>query len=124
MIKRVIILGSGRNLTLGIYTDAVKYAIQRPDVYFMWSLTGWGAYGRDIRQQFMDGVHDRINRHLDRKGRKYSEEYWKELRELSWRINGRIFTRKCDLNQFRNALSDMPLATRNKFLNRIHDDNE
>jgi hypothetical protein len=48
-------------VSLGAYIKAVKTAIRHPDAEFKHGLTcWWPCTGRDIRKQFLKGVHDRI----------------------------------------------------------------
>ena len=43
-------------------SSKLKLAIANPDAEFKHGLTcWWSCRGRDIRKQFVDGVHDRIN---------------------------------------------------------------
>jgi len=65
-----------KRVSISQYCNAVKTAWQRPDQEFKHTLeTWWPGTGKEIAQQFTKGVHDRINQHLDRSGRKLSEEY-------------------------------------------------
>lgn len=51
-----------RQVTLGQYVQAVKTAKANPDKEFKHGLTcWWPVTGREIVQQFMEGVQDRIN---------------------------------------------------------------
>ena len=51
-----------RQVTLGQYVKAVKLAIENPEIEFKHGLTTWWPVkGKEIRQQFRWGIHDRIN---------------------------------------------------------------
>ena len=68
-VNRYITLGDGRRVGLGAYVAGIRQAIANPDVFFRRGLDGWDATGREIRNQFLTGVHDRINQgvpYLDR----------------------------------------------------------
>lgn len=50
------------NVTLGAYVAAIKLARDNPDQEFKHGLTSWWpTSGREIMQQFMRSVHERIN---------------------------------------------------------------
>lgn len=61
--QRYIILPAiNRKVALGAYIAAVKTAKARPDQEFREGLTTWWpTTGRDILQQFFNGVQERIN---------------------------------------------------------------
>lgn len=66
---RIITLGDGKRVTLAQYLRAVKLAKANPDATFDRDLNCWySCTGRQIMQQFLMGVHDRINQ-----GISYSE---------------------------------------------------
>lgn len=51
----------GRRVTLGAYVRAVKLAKARPDAEFKHGLScWWPCKGREIVQQFREGVQERI----------------------------------------------------------------
>ena len=62
-MKRVITLPAvNMTVSIGQYVKAVKLAISHPDAEFKHGLTCWyPCKGRDIRAQFREGMHDRIN---------------------------------------------------------------
>lgn len=52
----------GKRVSIGAYVRAVRMAKQNPDAEFKHGLTcWWPCTGKDILQQFFDGVQDRIN---------------------------------------------------------------
>ncbi len=61
--KRMIYVpGYERWVTVGQYVQAVKMAKANPDATFKKTLTDWlPGTGRQIMQEFMRGVMDRIN---------------------------------------------------------------
>ena len=63
MSKRVIYLPSiEAHVSLGAYLQGVKRAKANPDRKFDHGLTTWWpTLGRDIMEQFREGMHDRIN---------------------------------------------------------------
>lgn len=68
-MARVVTLGDGRQTALGTYVRGVRHAIAHPDARFPRGLDGWPATGAEIRRQFRQGLHDRINQavpYLDR----------------------------------------------------------
>ncbi len=62
-MKRYITMPAiNRQVTIGQYVKAVKSAIHNPDLEYKTGITTrWPTKGREIRAQFMRGVHDRIN---------------------------------------------------------------
>lgn len=65
-MTRVISLpASGRQVTLASYVKAVKAAKANPTMTFKHGpATWWPVTGAEFMQQFMDGVHDRINEEI------------------------------------------------------------
>ena len=62
MVRTIYLPAVNKHVTLSAYVRAVKLAIANPDAEFKHGLTcWWSCRGRDIRKQFVDGVHDRIN---------------------------------------------------------------
>jgi len=58
----VTLPATGKQVSLRIYVRAIKTAIAHPTVEFKEGLTcWWPCTGADIRRQFRDGIHDRIN---------------------------------------------------------------
>lgn len=54
-----------RNVSIGQYVKGVKLAIANPDMEFKYGLTCWcPCTGKDIREQFLDGLMDRINQNI------------------------------------------------------------
>jgi hypothetical protein len=62
-MQRVISLPAiRRTVTIGQYVTGVKFAIANPAAEFTHGLTTWWAVtGAEIRQQFHESLHDRIN---------------------------------------------------------------
>ena len=59
---RTITIATGRTVSIGQYVTAIKFAKASPDAEFAHGLTcWWPCTGREIMEQFMRGVHDRIN---------------------------------------------------------------
>ena len=62
MINYIYLPATGKKISLGAYVAAWKMAISNPHVEFKHGLTTWWPrLGREIRQEFIDGLHDRIN---------------------------------------------------------------
>jgi hypothetical protein len=62
MTRTISLPAVGMRVTLGAYVRAVRRAIAHPNEEFNHGLTTWWpCKGRDIRKQFLEGVHDRIN---------------------------------------------------------------
>ena len=56
-----------KRVSIGQYVQAVKKAKENPDAEFRHTLeTWWPGTGREVVQQFRKGIHDRINKHLNR----------------------------------------------------------
>ena len=93
----------GKQVPLGTYIQAVKYAKKHPQQTFTHGLsTWWPTTGAMIYKQFMYGVHDRINiRGRIQWGDKpvgfYRKKYFHEL-NLKCRNCGNILTDKTNFN--------------------------
>ena len=49
-------------VSLGKYLIGIRHAMRHPDTEYKHGLTTWWTTtGREIRRQFRDGIHDRIN---------------------------------------------------------------
>jgi hypothetical protein len=89
-MRTIHIAATGHTVRLGAYVAAIGKAKANPDAMFRYGLTTWWPVtGADIRRQFMDGVNDRINRHLAGygKGRKWSPDWQREAIQTAGRIN-------------------------------------
>ena len=76
MQRVMTITAINKQVTLGQYVKAVNLAIKNPDAEFKYGLTTWWpTKGKEIREQFRDGIHDRINQ-----GIPYSERGGREQR--------------------------------------------
>ena len=54
-------ISSNKRIPLGAYVRGIKLAKARPDHEFKHGLTTWWpTTGREIVEQFLEGVHDRI----------------------------------------------------------------
>ena len=61
-MKHYVTIANGRRVGIAGYVAGVKAAIANPKETFAEGLSSWGpTTGAVIRQQFLDGVHDRIN---------------------------------------------------------------
>ena len=61
-MKQYITIATGDKIPLGVYVQGVKLAITNPEAEFTHGLTTWWpTSGKDIRQQFLESIHDRIN---------------------------------------------------------------
>ena len=60
--QTVYVAGIDRSITLGQYVAAIRLAKANLDQEFKYGLTTWWpTTGAEIRRQFLQGVHDRIN---------------------------------------------------------------
>ncbi|MFQ5629560.1 MAG: hypothetical protein ACE5I1_12425, partial [bacterium] len=52
----------GKKVPMRIYVQGIKQAIANPDKGFKHGLTcWWSCTGQEIREQFLESIHDRIN---------------------------------------------------------------
>tara|TARA_Y100000034_G_scaffold120482_1_gene163443 strand:+ start:76 stop:300 length:225 start_codon:yes stop_codon:yes gene_type:complete len=69
-LRTVTLPAAGITIGLGTYIAGVKHALDNPDLEYKHGLTTWTpTTGSEIRQQFRDSIHDRINQatpYLDR----------------------------------------------------------
>ncbi len=62
-MKHYITIATGAKIPIPIYVQGIKLAIANPDREFKHGLTTWWAVtGKEIREQFLESIHDRINR--------------------------------------------------------------
>ena len=62
MMRVIYLPAIEKRVSLAAYIKAIKLAKQHPDAKFSHGLTTWWpTLGREIVQQFLLGVHDRIN---------------------------------------------------------------
>ena len=65
MIRTVSLPAINRHVTLAAYVRAIRLAKANPDAEFKHGLTTWWpCTGREIMQQFRQGMHDRINQRV------------------------------------------------------------
>jgi hypothetical protein len=89
-MRAVSLIATDKTIPLGVYVAGVRAAIAHPGRTFRHGLTTWWPVtGADVRREFMDGVHDRINRHVPGygKGRKWSAEWQAEARRAAHDVN-------------------------------------
>lgn len=88
---RVITLGCGRTIRLGAYARAWRRAKAAvPGSRFERGLTSHFSVTREeLLEQFRYGTDDRISSHMPGygKGRKWSEDWQREVMQSKWRIN-------------------------------------
>lgn len=88
---RIVTLGDGSRVTLGQYAHAWRTCMAAaPGSVFSRGLCGYGSRTREeILEEFRDGVHDRINRHVPGfgRGRKWDADWqrdaWRAAREVN-----------------------------------------
>jgi len=111
-MKRTIRLGHERTVTLGNYLKAWRAVRRAPTgTEFKESLCGWWPASREtILQQYSDGVHDRINRHLPfyRKGRKWNQDWQRMMLQAARQ-----------LNTPRLCIHWLPMELRKRFAQRV-----
>ena|SRR6185503_221027 len=90
MKKRVITTSSG-TVTLGQYVKAWRAVKEAPAATeFKSSLCGWWPASREeILSQFMQGVHDRINRRIPGygEGRKWDQDWQRTTQNFARSVN-------------------------------------
>ena len=53
---------SHKAIPLGVYVEGVKTALEQPETEFKHGLTTWWpTTGKEIRRQFLQSIHERIN---------------------------------------------------------------
>lgn len=68
MKKQVIVIAGGLQVSIPCYIKAVKTAKENPGIEYSRGLTcWWSCTGKQIYEQFMDGLHDRINQAIKNK---------------------------------------------------------
>jgi len=91
-MQRIITLGNGKQIGLGIYVEGWKSCRQAPHgTTYKHGLCGWGSETREtILHQFARGLHDRINHHIPGygQGRKWSHNWFMQ----AWRISRDVNT--------------------------------
>jgi len=112
----VIILGSGKPVSIPAYVAGIKTAKANPEMLFKYGLEGFSPEtGARIREQFVHSVHDRINRHIPKNGKNWeSDRYWVMMR-FSKHLNSRRVLRMTDIPHFLRKHI-------NKFKHRIFND--
>ena len=61
-MRTIFLSAIDRHISLGTYVQAIKTAKENPNKEYKYGLTcWWPCTGKEILQQFMAGVHDRIN---------------------------------------------------------------
>lgn len=59
---RVVTIATGQRVPLKEYLKGIRYAKAHPDTEFKSGLTcWWPCTGREIMEQFLESVHDKIN---------------------------------------------------------------
>uniref|UniRef100_A0A6M3L5A5 Uncharacterized protein n=1 Tax=viral metagenome TaxID=1070528 RepID=A0A6M3L5A5_9ZZZZ len=62
MTRTIYLPALERSVTLRAYNAAVRHAIDHPELEYKHGLTSWwSTTGAEIRSQFREGIHDRIN---------------------------------------------------------------
>lgn len=87
MTCRVVRLPSGKQVGLDAYVRAWKILRNTPGEV---EVTGWNWYptkAADVLRELRRGMHDRINRHVETRGRKHDPDWQRHLRLLAGRIN-------------------------------------
>ncbi len=65
-MKTIRLEAIDKSVSLAAYIAGVQDAIKNPMAQYKHGLTcWWTCSGKDIRRQFVAGVHDRINKHLE-----------------------------------------------------------
>jgi len=61
-MRTITLTAMNKTVSMAAYVKAVKMAIANPDVEFKYGLTcWWPCTGAEVRQQFYEGIQDRIN---------------------------------------------------------------
>ena len=62
MTKHYITIANGNRIPIHAYVEGIKLAIANPNARFQYGLTTWWSVtGTEIRRQFRESIHDRIN---------------------------------------------------------------
>lgn len=110
-MKHRITLGNGRHVTIASYVATIRHAKAHPQATYPHGLTGWWqVQGYEIVEQYMAGVHDRINRHIPGygKGHRWGEPYQTETKRAA-----------IALNQPRLIIHWLPHWLRTRFAHRL-----
>ena len=89
-MKRVVTLGFGQKVPLGVYVAGWRKALANPEARFPHSLEErWPATGAEIVAQFRKGMVDRINKHDPAfgVGRKWAEDWQRAMIQTAHRLN-------------------------------------
>jgi len=86
---RVIILPSGRQVRLGEYVRSWQALLAMSPETRVDRWNDWSASARDILRDLRDGIHDRINRHIEwyGRGRRWAPNWQRQTRHLANAIN-------------------------------------
>jgi hypothetical protein len=109
MSKRYVTLGDGFRVGLGQYVEAwQKIKALPPGTYLPRIPNGNDGSAAEALQQFRDGMHDRINRHIPGygKGRKWSLAWFWEAKRLASAVNTPRLVVRWAPPEFRKRLAD------------------
>ena len=89
-MSRYVTIARQKQVPLGAYVRAIGIAKAAPEQTFKSGLsTFWTTKGREIHEQFYEGLTDRINRRIANygKGRKWSNEWQIETQRAARALN-------------------------------------
>lgn len=89
-MRFITLRATGKRVPMGAYVAGIRAAIASPGVTFRHGLTTWWPVtGEDVRQEFLAGVHDRINRHVPGfgRGRKWAQEWQADATRTARDVN-------------------------------------
>ena len=87
---RYVTLGNGRKVSLGSYVAAWRRCLSMNAAFQVACCPdGYSGSAADALEQFRDGMHDRINKHLPNygRGRKWSNDWQRETLQAAYRLN-------------------------------------
>lgn len=91
MGARYVTLGNGRQVGLGAYVAAWRAVNAAPDGQeYSHGLTGcWSVTALEIRAEYAEGLHDRINGHVTwyGRGRKWDADWQRATMQSARRLN-------------------------------------
>lgn len=94
MTTLTIRLPSGRSVPIRAYVQAWKTLRNLPADQEVNGFNWFPSAAGDILRAMRNGMHDRINRHDPRKGRKMCPDWQIGMIRDAHRINGRVVTRR------------------------------
>ena len=80
-------LPGGRRVGLGEYVRSWKILLSTPKDTMVSGFDWYPSKAEDVLRELRRGLHDRINRHDERKGRKFGADWQRHLWLIAHRVN-------------------------------------